>query len=306
MTGAFREPLVSIGVPVRNGGATLAQALGTVVAQTYRNLEIIISDNGSTDNTSTICGEFAQRDARVRSVRQPMPLNALQNFRYLFEASRGAFFMWAAHDDLRSENYVDTLLRGFVRVPNASLCFSEVREFERHDRWQSAAPVDHDFETVGLGFPARVRKQTRIGCTHVYGLLNAAYLREYPWYDIEDGPDVAMLLWLGTRGPLVREPGATFYYHRPPGRDAEMRARETNYGRLKPFHKERLAWLCAVAVEDAARRSGAPIGRLRAFPRLYLNIVQGLKGLVFTWLPPAVRAALRRRSARRLSHATVG
>ena len=295
---AASQPLVSVGVPVRNGDATLERALESVVGQTYANLEIIISDNGSTDGTRSIGETFAARDPRIRYVRHDSAMTALANFRYVFDQSRGNFFMWAAHDDVRSQNYVETLLRGFARHREAALCFSEAREFSEHPAWQDAPVVDHDFDTVGLSFAERVRKQTTHGCMHVYGLLNSALLRDYPWYDIEDGPDVVLLLWLGTRGPLVYEPGATFYYHRVPGRDREARARDTSYRRLKPFHKERLAWLCATAVEHAAARSGRGLSRFRTLPLVYFHIVQGPRGLVYEWLPGWLRAAWQRHKAR--------
>ena len=51
-------PLVSIGLPVFNGEKSLAQALDALLDQDYSNLEVIISDNGSTDRTSEICEEF--------------------------------------------------------------------------------------------------------------------------------------------------------------------------------------------------------------------------------------------------------
>ena len=62
-------PLVSIGLPVFNGEKSLSQALETLLNQDYRNLEIIISDNGSTDRTPAICEEFLQKDARVKYYR---------------------------------------------------------------------------------------------------------------------------------------------------------------------------------------------------------------------------------------------
>ena len=288
------RPLVSVGIPVRNGAPSLARALQSIVNQTYRNLEIIISDNASTDDTGAICMAFAARDSRIRYVRQAAGLTALANFRFVFAESHGNFFMWAAYDDMRSDNYIETLLAGFDAAPSAALCFSDVREFAEPEAWRGAVAVDHQFETAGLSLVERVKRQTTNGCTHVYGLLNARLLRHYPWYDIEDGPDVALLLWLGTRGPMIHQPGTTFFYYRPAGRDAEARAQDTTYGRLKPFHKERLAWLCARAVADASTRDGRPIVALQVFPTLYWHICQGVRGLAFRWLPRAVRARRRR------------
>jgi glycosyltransferase involved in cell wall biosynthesis len=279
-------PLISVGVPIRNGGKTLRQALDTVVNQTYRNLDIVVSDNGSNDGSSELLAEYAARDPRIRLFRQDPPLTALSNFRFCFEQSKGQYFLWAAHDDLRSLNYVETLLRGYSRRPDAALVFSEVTDFESYETMAATPPTAHDFEMVGLDFAAKVRKQTRINCTHVYGLINAAYLREYPWFDIESGPDVAMLFWLATRGDFVFEPGAMFYYYRPnTGKSAADRALAITFRRLKPFLNERLAWVCARAVSDASRRKGERRSAVSCFPYLYYHISQGFRGMLHRWMP---------------------
>ena len=62
------RPVVSFGLPVRNGAPTIAQAIESVLAQTFDDWELIISDNLSTDGTSEICSEFAARDGRIRHV----------------------------------------------------------------------------------------------------------------------------------------------------------------------------------------------------------------------------------------------
>jgi glycosyltransferase involved in cell wall biosynthesis len=65
------RPVVSFGLPVRNGAPTIAQALESVLAQTFDDWELIISDNLSTDGTSEICAEFATRDARILARELP-------------------------------------------------------------------------------------------------------------------------------------------------------------------------------------------------------------------------------------------
>jgi glycosyltransferase involved in cell wall biosynthesis len=64
-----RQPGVSIGLPVYNGGAMLGEALESILAQTYRDLEIVITDNDSTDTTQAVAQAFAGNDARVRYIR---------------------------------------------------------------------------------------------------------------------------------------------------------------------------------------------------------------------------------------------
>jgi GT2 family glycosyltransferase len=292
-------PLVTIGVPVRNGAPALARALDSLVRQTHRHLEIIVSDNASTDATESICRDYAGRDPRVRYIRHARPIGVIQNFRTPVDAGRGDFFMWAAYDDVREENYVEVLLAALGRHETASLAFSSAAAFAPLHAWQAAEPMRHSFETAGLSFLERVRQHTSNGCTHVYGLIRASLLREYPWFETEEGWDVVFLMWLATRGPFIFTPGTTFYYYKPPSRSAEERALENNHRALPWWWPEQKAWACASAVADASRRAGRPIGRLHALPVLYFHMLQGARGIVARFTPARVRAAYRGLTRRR-------
>src|SRR6266487_4515787 len=114
-------PIVSIGVPVRNGGDSLARALEGLVTQSYANLDIVISDNASTDGTERVCRRFAEADARVRYVRQPRLLPVLDNYRFVFEQTRSDLFMWAAHGEFRSPNNIEVLVSAFGARRDAAL-----------------------------------------------------------------------------------------------------------------------------------------------------------------------------------------
>lgn len=116
------NPLVSIGVPVFNGENGLARALDSLLGQDYANLEIIISDNGSTDATSEICGEYVRKDSRVRCSRSEENLGAMWNFNRVFELSSGKYFMWAAHDDSRDKSFVRDCVEKMEQCPEAAVC----------------------------------------------------------------------------------------------------------------------------------------------------------------------------------------
>lgn len=99
-------PTVSIGVPVYNGAATLAGMIDSLLAQTFADFEIIISDNASTDSTATICADYAAKDDRVRHIRQSVNLGVEANFQFVLEQARGTYFMWSACDDKRSPDFL--------------------------------------------------------------------------------------------------------------------------------------------------------------------------------------------------------
>lgn len=100
------SPTVSIGLPVFNGEAFLADAIRSLLAQTCADIELIIADNASTDRTGDICKAFAAGDSRIRYIRQEHNIGAAPNFKAALDAATGAYFMWAAHDDLWDADFV--------------------------------------------------------------------------------------------------------------------------------------------------------------------------------------------------------
>lgn len=99
-------PLVSIGMPVYNGEEYIRDALNSLLAQTFHDFDLIISDNASTDGTGEICLEYAQRDSRVVYVRQKENIGAAANFQFVLERAQASIFMWAAYDDKWAKNYL--------------------------------------------------------------------------------------------------------------------------------------------------------------------------------------------------------
>lgn len=100
------EPLVSIGIPTFNRSQDLVRAVASVLAQDYANLEVIISDNASTDNTESVCLQLEAQHSRVRYVRQATNVGAIGNFTNALSLARGEYFMWLGDDDWIDPKYV--------------------------------------------------------------------------------------------------------------------------------------------------------------------------------------------------------
>lgn len=107
----MRTPKVSIGMPVYNGELFIREALDSLLAQTFTDFELVISDNASTDGTEAICREYNRKDDRIRYVRQTENRGAVANFRYVLDEAVGEYFMWAAADDMWSPNWLEVLMR---------------------------------------------------------------------------------------------------------------------------------------------------------------------------------------------------
>lgn len=116
-----RVPAVSIGFPVYNGAASVSLALDALLRQTFIDIEIVISDNCSTDATQVICEAYARRDPRVRYLRHPVNMGAWLNFGFVVTQARAKYFMWAAHDDVWSDDWVERLHAGF-RADTVMVC----------------------------------------------------------------------------------------------------------------------------------------------------------------------------------------
>lgn len=107
------RPLVSVGVPVFNGGNYLEEALESIRVQDLSDFEVIICDNASTDDTQAICERYAAADPRFRYVRHAENLGAARNYNECFARSSGEFFTWLAHDDMRAPGFLSGCIEHF-------------------------------------------------------------------------------------------------------------------------------------------------------------------------------------------------
>jgi glycosyltransferase involved in cell wall biosynthesis len=130
---------VSVGMPVFNLEATVGRAIESVLAQTFTEFELIVSDNGSGDGTEAICRRYAARDSRVRYTRQAPAISGFDNFRYVLDTARAPYFMWLPADDF----ILPALLARAVAVldarPDVVTCVPRV-EFLARDGARRRAP----------------------------------------------------------------------------------------------------------------------------------------------------------------------
>jgi len=130
----FAVPQVSIGMPVYNGEPFIQEALDSLLAQTFADFELIISDNASTDGTEAICREYAARDKRIRCVRQPENLGAAANFQFVLDEAVGEYFMWAAADDVWLPKFIETCMKLLKTDASAKMAMTGYRCVSRFSR----------------------------------------------------------------------------------------------------------------------------------------------------------------------------
>ena len=233
MTNCNDKPRVSIGLPVFNGEKYLEETLDSILAQTYSNFELIISDNASTDRTQEICCAYAVRDHRVRYLRNRMNQGAAENFNRTFKLSTGEFFKWAAHDDLIAPDFLLKCVETLDRNPSVILCFSKMEIID--ELGNTKGSFDLQLNKVGSAKP-----HMRFGnlilfdrlCFDIFGVIRSIILKKTQLITNHIASDRTLRAELGLLGRFYEIPDVLFY----PRDHAERSVRAF------PAHHMRAAW----------------------------------------------------------------
>ena len=109
--------LVSVGIPTYNRARSLERAVRSALVQEGPEIEVVVSDDGSSDDTAQLLERLSADDPRLRHVRQPRNLGHARNFQVVFELSRGDYFMWLSDDDELEPGYVRHCLEALEADP---------------------------------------------------------------------------------------------------------------------------------------------------------------------------------------------
>ena len=153
------HPTVSIGLPVYNGGRFLEETVESILGQTYADLELVISDNASTDATAEICRRFVAWDQRVRYSRNQENLGAARNYNITFELARGRYFKWQGHDDPIPPTYLERCVAVLDSDPTVVLAYGK------------QCPIDEHGHPKRTGALVAARLQGRTGLASRHALM---------------------------------------------------------------------------------------------------------------------------------------
>jgi glycosyltransferase involved in cell wall biosynthesis len=115
----MNTPRLSFGLPVYNGAASIGRTIRSILEQSFEDLELVISDNCSTDATAAIVHEHARGDSRVRFHARDFNAGIVANFNRAFALSRGEYFRWIGADDWVEPSYAEKCVRELDRHPEA-------------------------------------------------------------------------------------------------------------------------------------------------------------------------------------------
>jgi glycosyltransferase involved in cell wall biosynthesis len=203
------KPLATIGIPVYQGGNYLDETLASARLQDYENLEIIVTDNASTDDTPEIVERHASEDARIRYVRHERNQGAAENYNSAFHASSGEYFCWNAHDDLTTPDFISSGVEALERHPEASVALAHV------DRINARGDTLDSMEISGGVFSsspaARFRAAARSHpVTIVFGLYRSRFVAESRLHGKYTGSDRNFIAEMMLRGPAVMAGNSRF------------------------------------------------------------------------------------------------
>lgn len=218
-------PMVTIGVPVYNEERFLEESLLSLSSQSYQNLEIIISDNASTDRTEEICRKLSGQDKRIRYYRFESNQGATANFKRVVDLAQGKYFMWASGHDTWAPNLVSECTRLLEDNSNAVIAFGSCTWIDA-----SGHPMDRSSgwtDTRGMDNVARFFSVFWGNMHPILGVMRLEALKKARFLSCA-GTDLIMLSELALMGDFVHASSASWSRR-------EFRADETYQKRIERY-----------------------------------------------------------------------
>lgn len=209
-TSALR---LSLGMPVYNGEKWLGAAVASLLGQSVEQLEVIISDNASTDGTRAVAEGMAAADRRIRYVRNPTNIGVLANYDRVFALSRAPYFKWASCSDLCLDGFFEKCLEVLERRPDVVLAYPRaIVILAPPDGEEFAQEYDDDLNLTQERPSERFREylnRERINNV-MNGVIRSSALRETALNRPLPGSDISMVAELALRGKFVEIPDRLF------------------------------------------------------------------------------------------------
>lgn len=160
------DELVTVIMPNRDHGRYLPRALGAILAQSWKNLEMIVVDDASTDDSLQVIADFTRRDARVRALQLTQHHGISRAVNAALATARGKFIYVAAADDFVAPNFLEHCVVTLNHNPSAGLSFSDPTEFYEDTGRTISFPLYLSEQSVFYE-PATLAKMLRRSYFHI-------------------------------------------------------------------------------------------------------------------------------------------
>jgi GT2 family glycosyltransferase len=290
---AASTPRVTVGVPTRNRAALLPRALESVLAQTHADLELLVSDNASTDGTPNVCAAFAERDERVRVLRQRHDVGLTGNFNRLLSEAAGELVMVLADDDWLEPTYVEHCLAVLDANPALVLASGGARYHGDGSPPAAGAEIDlldDDPERRVRSYFSQVRDNVTI-----YGLIRRDALRRVLPMENRLAGDWLVCGRLAMLGRM-RTVGSTWVNRSVSGTSSSFARTVRSMGLTAREARHPTLSIAGFVYADIARDAAAyaPLGRARRRRLGLACALAVLKTRPFNVVEDALRPLLRR------------
>ncbi len=209
-------PRVAVGMPVYNAGKFLAAAIESILDQTFSDLELIVCDNASTDNSPSICERYALADGRVRFLRNPVNLGANPNYRRVANEAHSEYFKWASSNDLIDRDYIERCVLRLDGQPDAVAAFGQTVLF-RDDPLAGVPYDDHLNLDVANPLVRFRRCVEEMGLNNALnGLIRTAALRRTSMLRDYLSSDNVLVAELALAGKIINVSETRFYRRMDP------------------------------------------------------------------------------------------
>ncbi|MEH2216754.1 MAG: glycosyltransferase family 2 protein [Nostoc sp.] len=215
------QPRLSIGLPVYNGEKFIKEAIDSLLAQTFEDFELIISDNASTDKTEEICRAYAEKDKRICYYRNDQNIGCARNFNRVFKLSSGEYFKWAAYDDLHAPDFIKKCVEVLDQDPSIILCHSQTYFIDEEGSFLQNYNIK--LKADALKPHKRFNELlTKHLCYQCYGVIRSNALRMIPQMGGYGNADGILLLRLGILGRFYEIPEYLFFARSHPQQSMSM------------------------------------------------------------------------------------
>jgi glycosyltransferase involved in cell wall biosynthesis len=277
------EPLITVILPVRNGERTINAAAGSILGQSQANFEMILIDDGSTDDTPRLLNELQARDPKVRTRRQPFQglVSALQNG---IAEARGRFIARMDADDIALPGRLQAQLAHLERHPAVGLVSCRVRYGGNPRKQKGYADYVRWTNRLLSGDDISLNRFVESPLAHPSVMFRKELVEKFGGYRQGDFPEdyELWLRWMDAGVRMEKLPDALLVWNDPPQRLSRTDPRYSveNFYRIKSHYLFRwlkvnnphfpCVWL--IGAGRTARRRAAFLERLGVRIEAFLDV----------------------------------
>jgi len=292
-------PTVSIGMPIHNGGIWLADSIESILNQTYSDLELVITDNASTDNSEEICRSYAAQDSRVRYIRHNTNIGGPNNYNSAFHHTSSPYFKWASCNDICQKEMIERCIEVLLARKDVVLSYPKTRLLleETNTTEDYEDNLDLQDESACSRFKKLLQK-IRLN-NAMNGIFRSEVLKNTPLMKLHVAEDINLMAELTLYGKFVEIPEYLFYRRMGSNADRKTMTKEEIFDHYDPNKLDGMyfqRWKINADYFSAAYRSPISINEKLCVYRYLLRVLNWDKRALFNDLLDIFKSGKQKKS----------